>query len=154
MNTPHFSRRRFLQSTALGALGFPAILRSQSPGSKLNIVALCDVNAKNLDAAALDLRVRKYVLKGAEIHTDENQACRKLQDEYTHKVVSHAECYVKDGVHTNGLENFWSPLARRSLRNRRCRNWNGWRSQPCTWEAGIWPGMAARGAGRTSPSGS
>src|SRR5688572_5749480 len=76
MNTPRFSRRRFLQtaSTAgLGALGFPAILRSQSPGNKLNvviigcggrggsnmaemlgenIVALCDVNAKNLAVAA------------------------------------------------------------------------------------------------------
>ncbi len=73
MNAPHFSRRRFLQSTALGALAFPAILRSQTPGTKLNvviigcggrggtnmsamlnenIVALCDVNAKNLDFAA------------------------------------------------------------------------------------------------------
>ena len=73
MNSPHFSRRRFLQTAALGTLGFPAILRSQSPGNKLNIVvigcggrggsnmnemlgenivALCDVNAKNLAAAA------------------------------------------------------------------------------------------------------
>jgi len=73
MNSPHFTRRRFLQTTALGSLGFPAILRSQSPGNKLNvviigcggrggsnmsemlgenIVALCDVNAKNLASAA------------------------------------------------------------------------------------------------------
>jgi hypothetical protein len=69
MNPTPFSRRRFLQTTALGTLGFPAILRRQSPGSKLNIViigcggrggsnmsemlgenivALCDVNAKNM----------------------------------------------------------------------------------------------------------
>jgi predicted dehydrogenase len=71
------SRRQFLgRATAAGAvvLGFPAILRSQSPGNKLNIaivgcggrggsdmaemlgeniVALCDVNAKNLAAAAV-----------------------------------------------------------------------------------------------------
>jgi transposase-like protein len=65
-----------------------------------------------LTTAALDSRVRKYVLKGAEVHTDENQAYRHLQDDYTHKVVSHAECYVKDGVHTNGLENFWCLLKR------------------------------------------
>lgn len=73
MNPTPFSRRRFLQTTALGTLGFPAILRSQAPGNKLNIVvigcggrggsnmsevlgenivALCDVNAKNLAAAA------------------------------------------------------------------------------------------------------
>jgi hypothetical protein len=29
--------------------------------------------------------------------------------------VDHAETYVKDGVHTNGLENFWS-LLRRTLK--------------------------------------
>ena len=75
MNALHFSRRRFLQSTATaaGALAFPAVLRSQSPGGKLNIViigcggrgganmsemlgenivALCDVNEKNLEIAA------------------------------------------------------------------------------------------------------
>ena len=76
MNSPisHISRRRFLQTTAAAsALGFPAILRSQNAGEKLRlaiigcggrgagdmaevmseeIVALCDVNAKNLAAAA------------------------------------------------------------------------------------------------------
>lgn len=74
MNASRFSRRRFLQSAAAGTLAFPAILRSQSAGDKLrvviigcggrggsnmaemlgeNIVALCDVNAKNLAAAAV-----------------------------------------------------------------------------------------------------
>ena len=71
------TRRRFLQTTAAasaGVLGFPAILRCASPNSLLNIaiigcggrgasdmaevlteniVALCDVNEKNLNAAAL-----------------------------------------------------------------------------------------------------
>ncbi len=65
-----------------------------------------------LTTAELDSRVRKYVLKGAEIHTDQNQGYRQLSDEYTHKFVSHAECYVKDGVTTNGLENFWCLLKR------------------------------------------
>ncbi len=69
------TRRSFLHTAAAasGVLVFPAILRSASPGSKLNIaiigcggrgagdmagvmteniVALCDVNQKNLDAAA------------------------------------------------------------------------------------------------------
>ena len=76
MNSPlaAISRRRFLQTTAAAsALGFPAILRSQDAPRKLNlaiigcggrgagnmgdvmsenIVALCDVNANNLRAAA------------------------------------------------------------------------------------------------------
>ena len=71
---PTLTRRRFLQTTAAAsALGFPAILRSQDAPKKLNlaiigcggrgasnmgdvlsenIVALCDVNANNLRAAA------------------------------------------------------------------------------------------------------
>ncbi|HSI13946.1 MAG TPA: Gfo/Idh/MocA family oxidoreductase [Chthoniobacter sp.] len=75
MNTLPFSRRRFVQTVSaagFSTLGMPAILRSQSPGKKLNlviigcggrgganlkemldenIVALCDVNAKNLELA-------------------------------------------------------------------------------------------------------
>src|SRR4030095_10866759 len=75
MKLPHplQTRRRFLQSTAALALGAPAFLRTKSPTEKLNIaiigcggrgganlgavsseniVALCDVNEKNLAAAA------------------------------------------------------------------------------------------------------
>jgi predicted dehydrogenase len=70
------SRRRFLQSSAVAAsaLSFPAIISAQSPNLKLNIVvigcggrgrhnfeqmlgenvvALCDVNESNLEAAAM-----------------------------------------------------------------------------------------------------
>lgn len=35
-----------------------------------------------------------------------------MDDEYTHKVVNHAEQYVNGNIHTNGLENFWSLLKR------------------------------------------
>src|SRR5437762_4500689 len=80
------TRRRFLGSlgtAATGALAFPAILRSASPNEKLNIaiigaggrgasnlkdvsseniVALCDVNERNLNAAAAKHpQARKYV---------------------------------------------------------------------------------------------
>lgn len=60
-------------------------------------------------------RVRKYVLKGSEVHTDQGGHFRNLKDDYDHRIVNHAECYVKDNVHTNGLENFWS-LLKRSLK--------------------------------------
>jgi transposase-like protein len=56
--------------------------------------------------------VREYVLKGSEVHTDELLSYEGLQDEYTHNVINHAECYVRGHVHTNGLENFWSLLKR------------------------------------------
>ena len=56
--------------------------------------------------------IKKLVAEGAEIHTDALKSYAALSAEYVHKVVDHAECYVKDGVHTNGLENFWSLLKR------------------------------------------
>jgi hypothetical protein len=56
--------------------------------------------------------VRKYVLKGSEVHTDALKSYDGLSDEYTHNVIDHAEAYVRGNVHTNGLENFWSLLKR------------------------------------------
>lgn len=60
----------------------------------------------------LNANVRKYVLKGSEIHTDALPAYNGLDEDYIHEVIDHAECYVRDGVTTNGLENFWSLLKR------------------------------------------
>lgn len=56
--------------------------------------------------------VRKYILKGVELHTDETPLYAGLAPDYVHKVVNHAEAYVQNGVHTNGLENYWSLLKR------------------------------------------
>ena len=56
--------------------------------------------------------IREHIPAGAEIHTDALPSYATLSSEYEHKVVDHAECYVQDGVHTNGLENFWSLLKR------------------------------------------
>src|SRR5213594_1453281 len=56
--------------------------------------------------------VRESVLPGTEIHTDEFQGYYNLKDDYVHKVINHLEGYVKENVHTNGIENFWSLLKR------------------------------------------
>ena len=65
--------------------------------------------------ATLQNNVRKYVLRGAEIHTDELSSYKGLDDTFTHQVINHAVAYVRGHVHTNGLENFWS-LLKRSIR--------------------------------------
>ena len=62
--------------------------------------------------AELQGNVRKYVLKGTEVHTDALKSYSGLSDDYTHQVIDHAECYVKGHVHTNGMENFWALLKR------------------------------------------
>jgi transposase-like protein len=56
--------------------------------------------------------VRRYVLKGSEVHTDALKSYEGLEDEYTHNVIDHAICYAVGHVHTNGMENFWSLLKR------------------------------------------
>jgi len=56
--------------------------------------------------------VRELVEPGTEIHTDEFVGYYNLSDGYVHKVVNHLESYVKENVHTNGIENFWALLKR------------------------------------------
>jgi transposase-like protein len=56
--------------------------------------------------------VRALVEPGAEVHTDEFTGYYNLKDGYVHKVINHLEGYVKENVHTNGIENFWSCLKR------------------------------------------
>jgi transposase-like protein len=56
--------------------------------------------------------VREHVAKGAQVFTDALMSYRGLSAEYVHKVIDHAECYVKGNIHTNGLENYWSLFKR------------------------------------------
>jgi transposase-like protein len=59
----------------------------------------------------LHAEIRANVAPGAELNTDALKSYDGLE-EYTHKVVDHAEQYVDGTVHTNRLENFWSLLKR------------------------------------------
>ena len=56
--------------------------------------------------------VRELVHSGSEVHTDEFGGYINLSDGYVHKVINHLEGYVKENVHVNGIENFWSLLKR------------------------------------------
>jgi transposase-like protein len=60
----------------------------------------------------LQSRVEKHVEDGATVYTDALQSYSNLGLYYRHQVIDHAECYAKDNVHTNGMENFWCLLKR------------------------------------------
>src|ERR1700677_1023354 len=60
----------------------------------------------------LQENVRELVAKGSNVYTDELLSYAGLNDEFTHQVINHAECYAQGKVHTNELENFWSLLKR------------------------------------------
>ena len=60
--------------------------------------------------------VKENVEAGSTIYSDALQSYQKLpQEGYLHEFIDHAEKYVRDAVHTNGLENFWS-LFKRALK--------------------------------------
>jgi transposase-like protein len=56
------------------------------------------------------------VEKGSAVYSDALKSYSNLPvDGYVHEFIDHTEAYVRDNVHTNGLENFWS-LMKRALR--------------------------------------
>jgi len=61
--------------------------------------------------------IKKNVVWGSEIHSDEFVSYRTLPFHgYQHAVVDHSKKeYVRDGVHTNSIENMWAQL-KRSIR--------------------------------------
>src|SRR5216683_886743 len=60
----------------------------------------------------LQKAIHANVELGSEMFTDAWVGYGGLEPAYTHKVIDHAEAYVKGNVHTNGIENFWSLLKR------------------------------------------
>ena len=57
-------------------------------------------------------RIRENVHIGADVFSDVLMAYTGLNDRYAHQVIDHATEYVRENVHTNGMENFWSLLKR------------------------------------------
>jgi hypothetical protein len=62
--------------------------------------------------AALRDAILGNVDAGTILYTDEHPAYMAVENEYAHKIINHLEGYVKENVHTNGIENFWSLLKR------------------------------------------
>ncbi|HEX6773841.1 MAG TPA: IS1595 family transposase [Acidobacteriaceae bacterium] len=60
----------------------------------------------------LQTQILKNVKYGSRVYTDQAVAYDTLHRRYIHDTVNHADTYVKDRVHTNGLENFWSLMKR------------------------------------------
>lgn len=68
----------------------------------------------NVRRKSLHGEVSKHVEAGSMVYSDAFRSYDRLDDEYIHNVINHAERYVNGHIHTNGIENFWS-LLKRSL---------------------------------------
>jgi transposase-like protein len=67
----------------------------------------------NAKIATLFPIIHKNLSKDATIMTDEAAVYDRLRAFYVHKKVNHlSETYVKNDIHTNNIENFWSHLKR------------------------------------------
>lgn len=60
-------------------------------------------------------QISENVELGSEVFTDNLHSYKSLVANYAHEVIDHTEAYVRDQIHTNGMENFWS-LFKRSLK--------------------------------------
>ena len=58
----------------------------------------------------LQEHVKSNVEVGTSLYSDALSSYEGLGEIYVHMVIDHAEAYVRDNVHTNGVENFWSLL--------------------------------------------
>lgn len=66
----------------------------------------------NVRRKSLHTEVAKHVEPGSTVYSDAFRSYNRLQDDYIHNVINHAEKYVDGKIHTNGIENFWSLLKR------------------------------------------
>jgi transposase-like protein len=94
-------------------------LKGGGPAGKAIVLGLLEREGKvratvipDRSKSVMRENVRPHVEAGSSIYSDEAGGYWRVDDEYTHEIVNHAEAYVVGNVHTNGLENFWSLLKR------------------------------------------
>jgi transposase-like protein len=85
------------------------ILERHGPGKTSKVRAMVVANARR---GTLETQIKEHVEPGSEVFTDALPSYDRLQAEYLHQAINHAETYVRGHVHTNGIENFWSLLKR------------------------------------------
>jgi transposase-like protein len=90
-----------------GASGKVAVIWLLERHGKVKTKVVPDTTSRTLQ-----VEICENVGPGSEVHTDVLRSYRGLDAEYVHNVVDHAERYIDEYIHTNGVENFWSLLKR------------------------------------------
>jgi transposase-like protein len=102
----HASKRKRL---GRGAVGKAAVLGMRERGGRTVALHVEDVNTATLHQA-----IHKHIEAGSTIHSDEHAAYMGLGGLFfKRESVNHgAGEYVRDGVHTNGIESVWAVMKR------------------------------------------
>lgn len=105
----HEKKRKHIGTGGAGKTAVLGILRRKNDKSGSKVRAKANPNIR---AATLQTEIRDNVEPGSRLYTDAWTSYRGLGDGCNHEVIDHAVEYVRDAVHTNGIENFWSLLRR------------------------------------------
>ena len=99
------ARARKIKGT--GGSGKVAVMGLLERHGEVRTVVVPNVRRKSLHG-----QVTQHVEQGATVYSDALRSYNRLEDQYIHNVINHAEEYVRGNIHTNGIENFWSLLKR------------------------------------------
>lgn len=99
--------KRQRKITGTGGAGKVAVMGLLQRGGKVRTKVVPNVRRYHLHA-----EVREHVVPRSMVFTDSLESYKGLQADYIHQVIDHAEAYVRENVHTNGMENYWSLLKR------------------------------------------
>jgi transposase-like protein len=100
----HENKRKHIGTGSMGKVAVMGLLERHG-----------DVRARVVPSrrkGTVQAEVRASVTPGSTVYTDTLNSYNGLAADYVHGVIDHAEGYVRDRVHTNGLENFWSLFKR------------------------------------------
>jgi transposase-like protein len=100
-------RKRAATITGRGPVGKAIVQGLLERGGEVRAMVVA-----NTDDNTLQTTVRRNVEFNSHVYTDAAPAYGGLCLNYFHAAVDHVNKYVVGKVHTNGLENFWSPLKR------------------------------------------
>lgn len=90
-----------------GSVGKVAVMGIKQRDGRVVSMPVNDTTSRTLQG-----KIRKHVLPGSTVFTDDHRAYQGLLD-YTHQAVKHSVGeYVKGMASTNGIESFWALLKR------------------------------------------
>ncbi len=90
-----------------GGVGKAIVLGMLERGGTVRAQVIADRHKPSVDPV-----VTANVEEGSHIITDEFSVYPHLTATYYHEIINHMTGYVREHVHTNGIENFWSLLKR------------------------------------------
>jgi transposase-like protein len=107
--------RRAKSIPGSGVAGKQVVMGVLKRGTETEPSKAIAAHVQNRKKGAVHAAVRAAAEIGSALYTDALKSYEGLAGEYVHQVVDHAVEYVRENVHTNGMENFWS-LFKRALK--------------------------------------